>query len=290
MKPIRLLSALLLVSALSHAQNWHVGIFGGVASYNGDLVDKLLPGHGQTKGALGLDVIYEYSDHINIRAGYRFGRVAGYDKFNKSEELVARNLSFETSISEFSLVGEYDIFNLYETKFTPYVYGGIAVFHYNPYAYDLGNNRIYLKPLSTEGQGIAGYSNKPYSLTQPAVPLGIGVKFAISDNLRIGAEAGYRVLFTDYFDDVSKQYADLGDLLAARGQKAVDMSYRANELPGGNQSYPAKGVSRGNSGVKDAYYFIGLHLTMRLGTSDGNGFGSGHRGSKKSYGCPSNML
>lgn len=288
MKLIRILPVLLLVSVFSHAQYWHVGIFGGLSAYNGDLVDRLLPSHGQTKPALGLDVSYELNDHVNIRAGFIYGRVAGYDKYINSLELKNRNLSFETSIMEGSLVGEYNFFSLYERRFTPYAYGGLAVFHYNPYAYDLGNNKVDLKPLSTEGQGIAGYNIRPYSLTQPAVPLGVGVKFAISDNLRVGVEASYRVLFTDYLDDVSKTYIDEADLLAAKGQKAVDMSYRGNEIPTGSPLYPAKGVNRGNASAKDAYYFIGLRINMRLGSFERNE--SRSRGSKKGYGCPTNVL
>ena len=290
MKFIRVLPALLLVSAFSHAQSWHVGVFGGVAAYNGDLVDKIFPAHGQTKGTVGVDVAYEYNEHISIRGGYMYSRVSGYDKFNKSEELQKRNLSFETAISEFSLVGEYNIFSLDQTRFTPYVYAGIAVFHYNPYAYDATNTKTYLKPLSTEGEGITGYNNKAYSLTQPAIPLGVGIRYAITDNIRIGAEAGYRVLFTDYLDDVSKLYVDQADLLAAKGPKAVEMAYRGDEVVNGSPFYPAKGVQRGNASSKDAYYFVGLHLSFRLGTSDGNGFGSGRRASKKGYGCPANVL
>ncbi|MBS1576140.1 MAG: outer membrane beta-barrel protein [Bacteroidetes bacterium] len=291
MKCIRALSALLLLSTFSYSQNVHIGVFGGAGSYNGDLVDKLFPGHGQTKGAFGFDLEYEYNEHINIRAGYTYGHVSGYDKFNKSLELQKRNLGFESVINEISLVGEYNIFNLYETRFTPYIYTGIAVFHYDPYVYDAGNIKTYLKPLSTEGEGITGYNNRPYSLTQPAIPLGVGIKYAITDNVRIGLEAGYRVLFTDYLDDVSKNYIDAGDLLAARGQRAVDLAYRGDEVPGGSPFYPGKGVQRGNSSSKDAYYFVGLHLTFRLMPSAGNGYGQGRSGrSKKGYGCPTNVL
>jgi len=188
MKFIRILPALLLVTLFSNAQNWHIGIFGGTSSYNGDLVDKYLPAHNQTKGAFGIDLTYELNDHVNIRSGFTYGRVAGYDRYNKSEDLKQRNLSFETNISEFSVVGEYNFSSLYERKFTPYVYGGIALFHFNPYAYDAAGIKTYLKPLSTEGEGLAGYSNRPYSLTQPAVPLGIGFKFAVTDNIRVGIE------------------------------------------------------------------------------------------------------
>jgi hypothetical protein len=289
MKSIRLLPVLLLASGLVHAQNWHVGVLGGAAAYNGDLVDKILPGHGQTKGVAGIDLTYEYNEHINIRGGYSYAQVAGYDKFSTKPALLERNLGFQTSISEFSILGEYTVFNLYETRFSPYVYAGIAVFHFNPYANDANNLKTFLKPLGTEGQGLPGYaSSKPYSLTQPAIPLGIGFKYAISDNVRIGIEAGYRKLFSDYLDDVSTTYAAESDLLAGRGQKSVDMAYRGDETALGSPLYPAKGAQRGNSKNKDSYYTIGLHLSFRLGSSDGEG--SGHHRRGKDYGCPANMF
>ena len=286
MKYIRIIPALLLVTLSSHAQYWHIGVFGGASAYNGDLVDKYFPAHGQTKGAIGLDVTYEYSDHINIRGGFTFGKVSGADQYNK-EDLRSRNLSFESNISEFSLLGEYNFFSLYEKRFTPYIYAGVAVFHYEPYAFDANGLKTYLKPLSTEGQGITGYNNRPYSLTQPAIPLGFGVKYAITDNIRVGIEGGYRVLFTDYLDDVSKNYVDQADLLAARGQKAVDMAYRGDEIANGG-GYPAKDVQRGSASSKDAYYFVGLHASFRLGGLAG--LGGGSRGSaRRGYGCPGNF-
>src|SRR5258705_13594882 len=106
MKFIRVLPVLLLASAFAHAQNWHLGVFGGASAYNGDLVDKVLPSHSQTGGAFGLDLSYEYNEHINIRGGFTYGRVSGFDRYSNKEALIERNLSFETAISEFSLVGE----------------------------------------------------------------------------------------------------------------------------------------------------------------------------------------
>jgi len=208
--------------------------------------------------------------------------------------MLARNLAFETHLTEFSAVGEYYFFNLDEQKFSPYVFGGLAVFHFNPYAYNGTTDKIFLKPLSTEGEGLSGYPDrKPYALTQLALPFGAGVKYAFNDRVRLGLELGIRKLFTDYLDDVSSHYVDPADLLAARGQLAVDMSYRGDELPGGNQNYPAKGAQRGGVKHKDSYYFLGLHLTYRLGTGENSNrsgvFGGGNflGGKKKGYGCPS---
>lgn len=267
------------------AQRVHIGLFGGLAAYNGDLTEKIFPKK-VTNAAIGLTGNYELADQIMLRAGLTYAVVGGADRFATKPYSLQRNLSFETSIIELSLVGEYYLFNLYEKKYSPYGFAGLAVFHYNPYAYDLNGAKIFLKSLSTEGQGITGYTDRqPYSLTQFAIPLGGGIKFAITDELRVGIEGGLRKLFTDYLDDVSKTYIDPADLLAAKGQLAVDMSYRGDEVAGGSQTYPPKTDQRGNPKNKDIYYFAGIHLTYKLGT----GGGGRSSGRKSRTGCPVNV-
>jgi hypothetical protein len=114
-------------------------------------------------------------------------------------------------------LGEFNVFNLYNIKWTPYFFGGLAVFRFNPYAFDENGEKVFLKPLSTEGQGLDGYNTKPYGLTQFALPAGFGLKYAFDDRVRLGFEVGLRKTFTDYLDDVSTNYADPNDLLAAKG-------------------------------------------------------------------------
>jgi len=114
--------------------------------------------------------------------------------------------------------------------------------------------------LSTEGQGIEA-GKKEYKLTQFNIPLGIGATYAVSEDIRVGLELGYRKLFTDYLDDVSTTYADQGALLAAKGQTAVDLAYRGDEVGAGG--YPAAKTARGGSNVKDGYYYMALTVTVR---------------------------
>ena len=272
------------------AQRFHVGVFGGLAAYNGDLADRIYPKK-VTNGAIGITGNYELTDNIMLRVGYTYAIVGGADRFASDPELVKRNLSFETKLSEFSALGEYYLQNLYDHKWSPYAFVGLAVYHYNPYAYDANKNKVFLKPLSTEGQGLAAYPGRsPYKLTQLALPFGLGAKLAITQNLHLGLEVGFRKLFTDYLDDVSTTYADPADLLAAKGQQSVDLSYRGDELSGGDPVYPLKGAQRGGSEFKDFYYFTGLHLTYRLGNGNGGGlFGGGGGGRKGKLGCPTNV-
>jgi opacity protein-like surface antigen len=271
----------------SSAQRFHVGVFGGLAAYNGDLTEKIFPKK-VTNGAIGVTANYELTDNIMLRAGYTFARVGGADRFSDKPEMVLRNLAFETAISEFSVVGEYYLLSLYESRWSPYGFLGIAAYHFNPYAFNGTTEKIFLKPLSTEGQGLPGYPDKkPYQLTQLSIPFGLGVKYALTENIHIGLEGSFHKLFTDYLDDVSTTYADPNDLLAARGQLAVDMSYRGDEVAGGDPNYPTKGYQRGGADSKDFYYFTGIHLTYRIGSGMGRSSISG--GKRNSLGCPVNV-
>ncbi len=266
------------------AQRVFIGVAGGLANYNGDLLDKLY--HNKlTNGFIGVTVHYELQDQVLIRGSYNFARVNGSDSYSEKENLRMRNLQFESAVSEFSFVGEYYLFNPYETKLSPYGFVGLGFFHFDPYTYDSAGTKVFLKPLSTEGQGIYP-DKKPYQLWQLTIPFGAGIKFSISENLRIGFEVGLRKLFTDYLDDVSTSYPDQNDLLAARGQTAVDFSYRSDEIPGGDAAFPTKSTQRGGAKQNDMYYFTGLNIIFRPSFGGGGSGRSRGSGKKGKYGCP----
>jgi hypothetical protein len=276
-----LVAGFLFLSFLSNAQV-HLGLFGGIANYQGDLINSAYVGK-LTRVAAGITGEYEVSSHLSLRAGFTFAQIAGDDEFNTKDYLKLRNLSFESNIVELSLVAQYYTFSFDNKRWSPYVFGGLAVYHFNPYILTVDDEKIFLPPLSTEGQGLSGYDNKRYSLTQFALPFGFGAKYAINDNIRIGAEFGLRKLFTDYLDDVSTNYADENDLRTQRGDLSANLAYRGDEVAGGNPAYPAKGAQRGGAEQKDWYYLTGLTLSFRLGNG-GSGLFSG--GGKGKYGCP----
>jgi len=282
MRKLLFVFSLLICSHLSFTQV-HIGLFGGIGNYQGDLINGAYIGK-LTRVAVGVTGEFELSDKFSLRAGFTFAQIAGDDQYNSKDYLKLRNLSFESNIAEFSLVGQYYTFGFENRKWSPYVFGGVAVYHFNPYILTTTDEKIFLKPLSTEGQGLANYpQSKPYSLTQLALPFGLGVKVALNDNIRVGAEVGLRKLFTVYLDDISTNYADENDLRAERGDLSVQVAYRGDEVPGGNPSYPAKGAQRGGVEQKDWYYLTGLTLSFRLGSGGGGGL---FRGGKGKYGCP----
>lgn len=274
---MRKLTIVLVLFFIAHSSfsQFRLGVFGGLSNYQGDLTDKP---YKSSKVALGLTGTFPITQRFSIRTGLTFGKIAAADSLSNKPELRARNLSFQSKITEFSVLGEYNIFNLDQIRWTPYIFAGLAVFHFDPYTYDSTGIQTYLQPLTTEGQGLPGYPNKPYALTQLAIPFGGGIKYAISERVQLGLEVGLRKTFTDYLDDVSTNYADPADLLAGNGQRSVDLSYRGDEV--GFPNYPVKGFTRGNPKSKDYYYFTGLHLSFALGSGEGRGSGG------KGYGCP----
>jgi hypothetical protein len=266
---------LLFPVVLSAQQRLHLTLFGGFSNYQGDLQEKAIT-LDESNGAFGAGLKYDITSHTAIRSSFVYGRIEGNDKLN-SASLQPRNLSFQSKIFEFNLLGEYTIFDLSEKRFSPYVFGGIALLRFNPYAYDTLSNKVFLKPLSTEGQGLAAYPDrKPYKLTQFAIPFGAGIKYRINENAVLGYEFGLRKTFTDYLDDVSKTYVDPVALALERGPKAVEMSYRGGELKTGNPVYPADGSIRGGSKFKDWYYFSGITLSIGINTGNGSFFGNGN--------------
>ena len=269
---------ILLLSFSTRAQKFHVNLLAGASNYQGDLQDKRFT-FSQSHFAGGAGLSYDLTDKLSIRSGITLGKVSGDDKLGRN---VLRNLNFTSNLTEFNLGLEYYLTRLEDHALTPYVFGGIALYHFNSYTHDTSGSKYFLKPLSTEGEGFKpGVKN--YNLTQLAIPFGGGVKLSLTDNINVGLEFGLRKLFTDYLDDVSTRYVDQTDLLTNRGPKAVELAYRGNELKNG-APYPLAGAIRGGSKNKDWYYITGLTLSFRLGS--GESLGSGRH---TKYGCPANV-
>ena len=276
-----LLGAIFLFGVSSiEAQNFHLTLFGGASNYQGDLQPQRFTFE-QANAAFGIGGLYELSSKLYLRGNFTFGTIEGADSKNTTN--ASRNLSFSSPITDIHLGLEYDLLNLYERSLTPFVFAGISVFKFNPSALDTLGKKIFLQPLGTEGQGFFDGRSK-YGLTQMAIPFGGGLKFALSENVRVRFEIGLRKTSTDYLDDVSATFADETLLLQNNGQRAVDMAFRSDEFKGSTATYPAANTARGNPGSKDWYYFTGLGVSFRIPPTYGGG-GSG----RNHVGCPTNV-
>jgi hypothetical protein len=266
----RFLAAVFLLATLTtttQAQQWSLELVTGVTGYNGDLSKSSLVTR-SLKPAFGINAKYQFHPQFSLRAGLMYAKVAGDDKFTGDSLLMLRNLSFQSTIIEATLIVEAAIMDPELFPTYPYLFAGIGGFRFNPYAYDNNNEKQYLRPLRTEGQGLPEFPDrKQYSLTQLCIPFGAGVNFRINDQISIAVEAGFRKLFTDHLDDVSNSYVDGTVLNAAVGPKALEMAYRGHEVGGQYDPFPLHGTIRGNPKKDDWYYFGGVKLVWHLGES-----------------------
>lgn len=261
--------------------------FGGFSNYQGELQDKMYT-FAQSKPAFSLGGSLAVTNKLSVRGLATLGRLHAADKYSNDESRLARNLDFNSRIYDASLTVVYDIFDISEKRFTPYVFAGVSVFHFSPYTFDKTGTKLWLHGYRTEGQGLSQYPDrKQYALDQISIPFGGGVKFAVNQNISLGWEFRFNKTFTDYIDDVSTTYVDRSVLLAARGAKAVELAYRGGETVHGSPVYPAAGTKRGNPNTKDWYYFSGITLSYRLFAREAN-YGAGGRGGKD-LGCPKNV-
>ena len=268
MKKLYTLSAILGLFISSHTlaqeqdKSASISLFTGMINYQGDLNPNSFT-FKNSNFTTGLSIRKPLNRWLSVRAGVNIGTIEAADSKNR-DYLQPRNLSFYTSIKEAYAAFEITLLSSY--RITPYMFGGLAVFHFNPWTLDNAGVKTFLKPLSTEGQGLSQYpKQRPYALTQLALPFGGGFKFAVNDGLNIGIEFSQRKSFTDYIDDVSTHFVDRDVLLQAKGPKAVELAYRGDEVPGGLQTYPVHGEQRGTPSEMDWYYFLGLTLEVKLG-------------------------
>jgi len=266
------------------SQNFFVSVFAGASNYSGDLQEKRFTLQ-QAHPAGGVGLLYELTDKIMIHGEFDFGKISAADKYGKNYK---RNLSVYSHLYEFSLKGEYFILNPYDYAISPYVFLGVSIFDFAPYADDEHGTPVLLPEKSTEGQGFIVGRN-PYKLRQFAIPFGGGLQWTISHNSRLGLFLGFRKTFTDYIDDVSTTYVDETQLALEKGASAVAIAYRGDEIPNG-APYPPAGTQRGNAKSLDWYYFTGLSYRVRIfakgkrrGHTDEDGRFNGRKGQ---LGCP----
>tara|TARA_X000000368_G_C22984280_1_gene691393 strand:+ start:255 stop:1109 length:855 start_codon:yes stop_codon:yes gene_type:complete len=245
--------------------NTEVGILLGTSYYLGDLNTTHFY---QPLPAAGLIIRKNIDRRFVYKAEAMFINLRSDER--ESEDTIAkyRGLHFRSPVYELS--GQLE-FNFLEYQpgnplytWTPFIYAGISLFHYNPQAENKNGEWVGLQELGTEGQGTTTYPDrKKYSLIQFSIPMGGGVKIAVNKSFNIILEYGARKTFTDYLDDVSTTFiAESGDYPFDMNDDAIEMSDPIAALePSLTHS---KGDQRGNPNKKDWYSFIGITLSFKL--------------------------
>ena len=212
---------------------------------------------------------------FGFRAEFSFGKVSASDGVLENDHSEARNryyrnLQFRTNLTELSAMAEWLPLSLLNREsyplLSPYILAGAGLFKFNPQAFFKGR-WVDLHPLRTEGQGFKEYpSRQPYKLTQLNFLAGLGIRYEISAIFIARIEVVYRLLRTDYLDDVSTHYIDpehfYSNLNVRDAVIAISLADRSSELRPGMANF--KGEIRGNPANRDAYFSCNLKMGMVL--------------------------
>ncbi len=257
----------------SYVQEGEFGISAGAAHYFGDLNNRARLN--RPKPAFGAFFRKQFTNYIALRVSGQFAQLGYSDVYNTDNTYeLRRNLSFNTNIWELAVQGDFNFFKFIpgtlDYPFTPYITFGVGVFSYDPYAYYQGQ-KVYLRPLGTEGEGSAQYPDrKTYGTMAVCFPFGVGVKYNVTPKVNVGFEVVYRFTTTDYIDDVSKTYVDpsiFPTLPDGSPSLAEIMSDRSNETGATKIGFVnGTGRQRGFSKQNDAYVTAQMTLSFNLST------------------------
>ncbi len=203
-----------------------VGLTANAINYFGDIVPKNRAGSFDTdftRPNVGFFVQKRLWPRITIRMGGAWGVLSGEDHTTSDPDdfehggafRYKRNLHFRNRIYDLTTVAVVDIIQnrgLAERRPDspiPYLLAGVGAFYHNPQALRPegfeGSEWVDLRPLRTENQ------ERPYSEIEISFPVGLGVRYRLSESWDIAFEISYRFTLTDYLDDVSGDYIDLGE-------------------------------------------------------------------------------
>jgi len=180
-----------------------IGGFAGISEYQGDLAENNIE-LGETLLSKGLFVRFFVSDIISLKASYYNGKISGDDKNANDLALRSRGWSFDATVNELSLIGEINVLGTtryyssryFKPSFSPIIFAGIGVAHADA-------NLHFANPNSN------GFLKVPFpepgdTNTFFVVPVGVGFRLDATRHATLGLELGWRAVFSDYLDGVSK--------------------------------------------------------------------------------------
>ena len=225
-----------------------VGIMGGSSVYTGDIhCEKFFLK--QINAGGGIFARYYFSDKFTTRVNLQAGQINGNDVNYGTQDHIRRGFTFKSLILDGDLLLEYEPFagrrfrgGEFHRILSPYVNTGVSYLYSMPTTNYNEVNNDFLKT-----QIAADKANMKFG--HIALPLTAGLRYDLGRRLTLGAEATFRLPFSDYLDGVSQ----------AGNPNKNDWYYTANILLGykfgqakeSKINKNAKIADRDNDGIAD---------------------------------------
>lgn len=190
-------------SKKKHSQ-YELGLMGGAMVYTGDVhCEKFLLKNGLSPSG-GAYFRYYLTDYLSLRANLLAGKIKGDDKDYPNNQHGTRNFKFTSSILDVNGMIELEPWGAkrynsgkFRRILSPYINIGAGFVNANPKVdYNEANNSALASQIAADKAN----TKKMHFTT----PVGVGIRYDLTEQLTLGLEASYRIPFTDYLDGVSK--------------------------------------------------------------------------------------
>lgn len=206
----------------------------GTYIYQGDLTPAALGSYKTPRLGMMIFAKKQISNPFSVRANLAYATLRGNDaKYTHPSWRQQRNFQFTSRVIELSVLLVWDILpktgtEIVGSRFTPYMFGGLGLSFLKTRSDWSNFNQEYFAAEPNVEEGLVTDAAHAPAKMLPVMPLGAGVKYAVSPKLSVFAESAYRFTYSDYIDGFSK---------AAKASQ------------------------------KDSYYNISVGLTYRFGIS-----------------------
>ena len=243
----------------AHAQIIEVGGSVGLSYYMGDVNPKMP----FVDSNLGWGVLVRYYE--GTRWAFRFAysnlQLNGSDK--ASGYRTERGLLFNTKVNDVAAIAEFNFLDYFtgskRSGLSPYLFGGISVFVFDPKAEDGTRLCTTLTDVDYDGT-IPDNESAKYTTTAISVPFGLGLKYSLGQKIGIAVEWRWDYTLTDWIDDCHAYYP-LYNSTDEYAQYADPTGFVADE--NGNNT-DKKYVQRGNKDDNDWFGYLNFSLTYKF--------------------------
>ena len=182
-----------------------IGLNIGTNVYQGDLAPSALGSLKTIKPQLGIYYNRIISPYFSLRANLSAGSLKGNESlYSNKAYMQIRNFNFTASLKELSALLVFSPYGdngqIGFVKFSPYVFTGVAVSFLN---INRDWSNLDISSVHNNSNILTGLAIDTLHATPtvvPVIPLGLGVKYALSQRIALTAETMYRYTFTDYLD------------------------------------------------------------------------------------------
>lgn len=182
------------ITSISWSQINEIGVFIGGTNYVGDVgkTNYLSPNN------FGASLIYKFNlnPRIALRGNLSFISLSGDDAKSNNPVRTNRNYNFKNSLKELAIGIEYNFFEYDMTsinqKYTPYILLEMAIYNYDGVSSEITTGQYNFKNK-------IGYS----------IPVGLGFKGKLADNIGFAIETRINYTFKDDLDYTTNQLSSL---------------------------------------------------------------------------------